>query len=60
MSLQERGLRSTLLCYWVIGLLGYCVLALYITYEKLDVCLSCLLLLLDIIRVRMFFRGEQW
>ncbi|MEW5692490.1 MAG: hypothetical protein AB1765_04270 [Candidatus Hydrogenedentota bacterium] len=44
--------------YWVLGLLGYCVFALYTKDEKPDVCLSCLLLLLDIIIVTMFFEGD--
>ncbi|MEW5692307.1 MAG: galactose-1-phosphate uridylyltransferase, partial [Candidatus Hydrogenedentota bacterium] len=36
----------------------YCVFALYTKDEKPDVCLSCFLLLLDIIRVTAFSRGD--
>ncbi|MEW5692737.1 MAG: hypothetical protein AB1765_05525 [Candidatus Hydrogenedentota bacterium] len=51
-------MRSTLLGSWVIGLLRFWVFALYTKDEKPDVCLSCFLLLFDIIRVTTFFRGD--
>ncbi|MEW5693733.1 MAG: hypothetical protein AB1765_10610 [Candidatus Hydrogenedentota bacterium] len=50
--------------YWVIGLLGYCVIALscFLPLASFVIFLfcylaSCFLLLLDIIIVTAFFRG---